>query len=105
MKTLKEALFSRRNLNSNPYGLTKDDLKGGIKDFPMGVVVRMMEEQEKQYKRSDIEAFQEHVTRIVGGFDWEGTCEGWDFWAEVINNKDFDLFFKEYPEYARYNIS
>ena len=27
------ALFSRKNIKSNPYGLTKDDLKEDIEDF------------------------------------------------------------------------
>ena len=29
-----------------------------------------------------------------GGFDWSSTPEGWDFWSEVIDDENFDLFFK-----------
>lgn len=32
----------------------------------------------------------------TGGFDWESTPEGWNFWSKVINEKNFDLFFKKF---------
>ena len=98
---LKEALFSRKNLKSNPFVLTKDDLNGDIKDFPMGVVVRMMEEQELQGNKPDVRVFQDD---ILSGFDWDKTEAGFDFWSKVLLSRKFELFFKGYPEYENYNI-
>ena len=49
------ALFSRRNIRSNPYGITELDLKGKAADFPIGIVVRMWEESKRQYSDYKIE--------------------------------------------------
>ena len=102
MKTLKEALFNKKNLdkNRNKYGISEKDMIGQIKDFPVGIVVRMMEERELQYSDADIKVFQLELT---GGFAWTETEDGWDFWNLVIRRRNFDLFFKEHPEYERYN--
>ena len=106
MKTLKESLFNRKNLeNYNTYGISKKDMKGDLEGFPVGVVVRMMEKQEEQGNKADVKAFQRHSdeTQNQGGFDWLETPEGYDFWWDVINEKEFNLFFEKYPEYKRYN--
>ena len=99
---MSEALFSRRNIKSNPYGLTEEDIIGDIKGFPIGVIVRMLEEQSIQCKRTDIIAFQRSRK---AGFSWAHTEAGWVFWDHVLNENNFDLFFKEYPDYEMYNIS
>ena len=85
----------------NKYNLTEKDLKGSIKDFPLGVVIRMLEEQEKQGNIPNVKIFQEHnyYSRFSHGFDWDTTEKGEIFWDKVINDKDFDLFFEMYPEY------
>ena len=109
MKTLKEALFSKKNLDnkSNKYGITEDDMIGELKGFPVGVVVRMMEEQEAQGNEPNVKVFQEDVIcgadENGGGFDWRKTEGGQSFWHKVIDYKDFYLFFEEYPEYDQYN--
>ena len=61
MKTLKESLFSKNNLdkNRNPYGITKEDMIGDLTGFPVGIVVRMMEEQEAQGNEPDVKIFQD----------------------------------------------
>ena len=106
MKTLKEALFSRKNISSNPFGLTKDDLIGKIECFPIGVVVRMLEEQELQGNKPDVRVFQDSVSSDGkhGGFDWEETYEDWNFWTKVLLGRKFELFFEIYPEYEMYNL-
>ena len=102
MKTLKESLFSKKNMDKihNPYGISEKDMKGQLKRFPVGVVVRMMEEMELQYGDANIEEFQEERDE---GFVWNETDKGYGFWNLVIRRRNFDLFFKEYPEYERYN--
>ena len=106
MKTLKEALlkeslFSKKNLDVvNKYGISKKDMIGQLKGFPVGVVVRMMEEQEAQ--RGDANIKQLQISRC-GGFSWGKTEKGHIFWSDVLLEEDFDLFFEEYPEYKKYN--
>lgn len=109
MKTLKEALFNKKNIENskvdNKYGITEDDMIVGIEDFPLGVVVRMMEEQERQGNKADVKVFQGLNTtgKTKGGFDWDETEADYSFWRKVLMSKDFDHFFKEYPEYEKYN--
>lgn len=31
-----------------------------------------------------------------GGFDWDSTPEGWDFWSDVLSKGDTDLFYKQF---------
>lgn len=106
MKTLKEALFNKKNLNSkiSTYGIIQDDMIDDLEDFPVGVVVRMMEEQELQGNEPDVKVFQEDntVDKKHGGFDWNKTEAGFDFWDNVFYCNDFDLFFEKYPNYKRY---
>ena len=100
------ALFSRKNISSNPFGLTKDDLKGDIKNFPMGVVVRMMEETERQGNKPDVKVFQKYMREgaFNGGFDWNLTEAGTEFWV-IVTGGYWKKFFERYPDYARYNLA
>ena len=102
---MKKSLFNKKNLdnaiNLNKYYLSEYDMIGDLEGFPVGLVVRMMEEQEKQGNKPDVKVFQDDAT--VGddeyGFTWAETEDEWDFWKDVISNKNFNLFFKRYPEY------
>lgn len=106
--TLKESLFSKNNLESNKdnkYAITKDDMIGDLEGFPVGVVVRMMEEQELQGNPPNVNVFQNQkiAAKLSKGFIWRTTEAKDEFWSKVINRKDFDAFFKRYPEYEKYN--
>jgi uncharacterized protein YjdB len=109
MKPLKEALISKSNRDwastDIKYNITKKDMIGDLAGIPVGVVIRMLEEQEKQGNKVNIKVFQRNccADRINGGFDWTDTNIGHAFWDNVIFNKNFDNFFKEYPEYKKYN--
>ena len=112
MKTLKESLFNKENLenssyNVNKYNLTYLDMKGNLEGFPVGVVIRMMEEQEKQGNEPNVTVFQKDSTSGAdengGGFTWNNSIEGFNFWDDVIGAWDFETFFKRYPEYEKYN--
>ena len=107
MKTLRESLFSKKNLdkNRNPYGITEKDIKGQIEGFPIGVVVRMMEKQEAQGNTPDVTVFQKDISAGSddGGFAWNNSVDGLNFWNKVIRGRNFDLFFEKYPEYEIYN--
>lgn len=94
-----------KNVGSNSYGITKYDLIGKLEDFPLGVVVRMMEEQEKQGNTPDVTVFQKDATssKSMKGFDWADTEDKINFWESVIKYQQFDLFFEKYPEYEIYD--
>ena len=87
--------------NKNPFRLLAADIVGDIKGFPMGVVVRMMEEQKAQQGSADITKFQKC---LIGGFDWSRTSDNHEFWSAIIFNDDYEKFFKKYPEYRKYNL-
>lgn len=101
------AIFSRKNIKSNSFGLTEEDLIGFIKGFPIGVVVRMLEEQVLQGNNADVKVFQSNneALREDNGFDWIKTEDKLYFWQTVVRRQDFDLFFEKYPEYKKYNLN
>lgn len=80
--------------------ITEKDLVGDIKDFPIEVVQRMVDEQVSQGNPADVSVFQQFVLADddKGGFFWVKTTDGEDFWHKVIANKNFDLFFDKYPK-------
>lgn len=82
------------------YKVKKEDLIGGIADFPIEVVQKMVVHQVEQGNEADVTAFQliNLIDKEDGGFHWEDTIEGGDFWNYVIYCKDFDLFFEKYPK-------
>ena len=82
------------------YKVTEKDLIGYIKDFPIEVVQKMVDEQVSHGSPADVSVFQERITvgRSGGGFDWYKTTGGWGFWNEVIVYNNFDLFFDNYPK-------
>lgn len=84
------------------FKIEQCDLVGNIKDFPIEVIEKMIEEQVKQGNYPDVKVFQNYITSDVddGGFDWNETNGGYDFWLEVVDNRNFELFFKKYPKKA-----
>lgn len=82
------------------YKVKKSDLIGEIKDFPIEVVQKMVEKQVHQGNKADVKKFQEYkrFSFADGGFYWGKTKEGQEFWYNVIDLNDFDLFFKKYPK-------
>lgn len=87
--------------------IEKSDLVGGIQDFPIEVVEKMIEEQVKQDNLPDVEVFQENPSAGMddGGFNWRTTEQGYDFWDEVIAEGNFDLFFMIYNKTTNTNVN
>ena len=85
--------------------VTQKDLIGDLEDFPIEIVEKMLQEQHKQIGKIDIAVFQYDRTKSKdnGGFRWDSTVDGRDFWNDVIRGKKFELFFERYPK--RYPIS
>lgn len=88
------------------FKVEQSDLVGDIKDFPIEVVEKMIEEQVKQGNCPNVKVFQDFVTVDVndGGFTWGNTDDGDDFWMEVIDESNFDLFFEKYPKKNKTNL-
>lgn len=88
------------------FKVEQSDLVGDIKDFPIEVVEKMIEEQVKQGNCPNVEVFQNYATAGVSddGFTWGNTEDGDDFWMEVIDECNFDLFFKKYPKKNKANL-
>lgn len=80
--------------------ITEKDLIGEIEGFPIEVVRKMVEEQIRQGNNADVKVFQERckASKCAGGFEWEDTEDGYEFWNNVIIYKEFDEFFEKYPK-------
>ena len=80
------------------FNVEKSDLVGGIENFPIEVVEKMIDEQVKQGCRADVKVFQKFPAAGIGenGFDWSVAEDGYDFWEKVIGESNFELFFEIY---------
>ena len=85
--------------------MTKEELenyipKGDLKGFPKEIIAKMLDYQEEQGNPRDVSVFEEDfwVPMSIKGFDWDNTKDGFDFWEQVILERNFDLFFKKYPK-------
>lgn len=75
-----------------------DDAIRELTGFPTEVIRAMIREQVIQENVSDVRVFQSFKSRDAsnGGFDWNATSQGYDFWDRVVRKEDFAYFFKEY---------
>lgn len=82
------------------FKVEQSDLVGDIKDMPIEVVEKMIEEQVAQGNCPNVEIFQKNLTadNVDGGFNWYKSDGGSGFWIEVIENDNFELFFEKYPK-------
>ena len=73
--------------------------KGKLEGFPPEVIAKMMERQYEQTGKVKIEVFEKERFSLKeeGGFDWNHTPEGDDFWVGVLAFGDFSEFFRRYP--------
>lgn len=80
--------------------LAPSQFKGGLAGFPEEVVNCMLYYQQKQGNERDIEVFERSVgtSGYSGGFTWDSTEEGFEFWNDVIKNRDFKIFFDKHPK-------
>ena len=78
--------------------------RGDLKGFPKEIVERMLECQVEQGNEKDVSVFETilDADRYFGGFTWIDTIEGSNWWSEVIDNKNFNMFFNKYPKTSQY---
>lgn len=84
---------TKTNTSTPSYG-------GDIEGFPPEVVELMLQRQFEQTGKRDVSLFEinKSAGNEIGGFTWKDTTEEWDFWHDVIEDKDFDEFFEKYPK-------
>lgn len=70
--------------------------KGELEGFPDEVVEKMLEYQRN---KRDVTVFEKNCK---SGFDWDRTPEKYNFWCDVIINRNFNLFFEKYPKKSTY---
>ena len=71
-----------------------------FKDLPVEIQQRMLDEQERQGNKRDAEVFEIKTSAAPreGGFSWDGSVEGYDFWYEIIHDGNFAVFYGKYPK-------
>ena len=79
-----------------------------IKFLPKEIIDKMIERQVQQGNKPDVNVFRNYpaANRSEGGFDWYESpeeVEGDDFWHDIIEYKNLDVFYKLYPknEYSK----
>ena len=71
-----------------------------LKDVPKEIVVKMLERQKDQGNSYfGVKALEKnrYAQRDEGGFDWDTTLEGGDFWETVLEHDGWEAFFDLYP--------
>lgn len=65
----------------------------GLKRIPLCTIIRMLQHQESQTGKVDIEIFQRYpiADALCGGFDWKKTPEGFAYWYDRIVLKKRDI--------------
>ena len=79
----------------NPEGdaIIKDILPPFMK-LPLDIQVEVVERS--KYKSPVPFLKDVCMSESGGGFDWDETPEGWNFWNEVLSEGDTDLFYKQF---------
>ncbi len=66
----------------------------GFMTFPKDVRDKMIE---KGYGHSPIPYILSlTASESNGGFNWDDSDEGWNFWNQIIEDRNFDLFYKQF---------
>lgn len=79
--------------------------KGELTEFPKEVVEKMLEYQVIQGNNRDVSVFEMYPcsSDYHGGFCWDKTPEGHNFWDSIIGCNNFETFFKKYPKSSENN--
>ncbi len=73
----------------------KEDLiDGEIEGFPLEIVTAMLHQQKKQIGKTDLTAFirSKSCSAVGGGFDWDKTRQGHEYWTSVVYDEEFEKF-------------
>lgn len=77
-----------------------EDLIYDINEFPIEIVQHMVNEQVRQGNLPDVTVFQKrsYNSKTLGGFAWNLTKEGENFWNTIICYRKFEIYFEKYPK-------
>ena len=69
---------------------------------PIEVQEKVLERQVEQGSTRDPYIFVKNFSsgRGSGGFTWNDTPEGHEFWSNIVNNEDYSEFFELYPKHS-----
>ena len=68
--------------------------------YPPEVIELILQRQQEQGNPRDIKPFLNIISRDknMKGFTWGKTIEGFEFWHDVLKDKDFKTFYDLYPK-------
>jgi hypothetical protein len=71
--------------------------------LPREIQERMLECQVEQGNKRDADVFRNKIraNKYRGGFGWSESTEEYDFWQDVLMNKEHNIFFEKYPKKRR----
>lgn len=77
------------------YIVKPEDIIGKINGIPIEIVQKMVDYQ----NIPNVKVFQKDATaeKELGGFTWIESPEGGNFWYNVVNLRQFNIFFGKYP--------
>lgn len=74
-------------------------MRNELHGFPQEVIDKMLERQVEQGNERDVTVFEQNCCAGGSrGFIWTDTPEKGGFWEQVIEKRNFDLFFERYPK-------
>ena len=77
--------------------ISKDDIHGAIKDFPLEVVQKMVDLTMKEEHTNIEGALKILRSTPWNGFTWAETDDGNLFWYKVIDRHEWWRFYERYP--------
>jgi hypothetical protein len=74
--------------------------------YPPEIIELMLQRQQEQGNPKNIKPFLETISRDkkMKGFSWINTIEGFEFWHDVLKDKDFKIFYNLYPKKRNFKI-
>ena len=99
-KVISAEEFIALHTEGKEFDLENYEPKGDLKGFPKEIIARMIECQVEQGNKIDVSVFERdnYNSLIKGGFHWPDTKEGFVFWRDVLQFKNFALYFEKYPK-------
>ena len=87
-------------MEDTKYIIDCNKIQGELRDFPSSIIVKMVENQIAQGNPANIEIFCNDVyaIKLDGGFNWDETKDGFEFWYNIISKKSFGDFFLRYTD-------
>lgn len=75
-------------------------------EFPKEIQELILKRQVEAGNPPDITLFDENtiISSVNGGFTWDKTKEGSNFWYNILMDNNFEVFYKKYPQSKEHTI-